>query len=214
MNRLRHVGEDIVLRSIFNRRISYAQSVTVIQDTEEQTALLLLPGAQCAATEGYFTWRTGDNSLGSRWDESLKGDWNLREFPWETNRFLFLIWPKKFYSIYLIWNHECDDLVCHYVNFQIPCQRSRVGFDTYDLELDIVINPDLTWRWKDVEDYQDGISTGCIRPDWVNGIEQARDEVFTLLEKRAYPFDGSWLDWKPSTSHSPGRLPPGWDVVD
>lgn len=211
MNNLRQVGEDIALRCIFNQRVSYAQSVTVIQDTEEQTVLLLLPGAQCAATEGYFTWRTGDNSLGSRWDEMLQGTWKLREFSWETNRFLFLLWPGKFYSIYLIWNQQTNGLVCYYVNFQTPFQRSETGFDFFDLELDVVINPDFTWRWKDLEDYQDGIRAGCIRPEWVQGIEQAKTEVFALLEKRAYPFDGTWLDWKPAGSHAPAQLPQGWN---
>ena len=88
---MRQAGEEIALRCIYNRRVCYAQAVTVIQDTAEESALLLLPGAQCAATEAYFTWRTGDNSLGSRWDEALKGDWMMREFSWETNRFLFFL---------------------------------------------------------------------------------------------------------------------------
>jgi protein associated with RNAse G/E len=206
-------GKDIALRCIFNQRVCYAQSVTVIQDTEQETALLLLPGAQCAATEGYFTWRSGDNSLGSRWDEMLKGDWKLREFPWKTNRFLLLFWPEKFYSIYLIWNQQSDELVCYYVNFQIPYQRSITGFDFFDLELDIVINPNFTWRWKDMEDYQDGIHAGCIRPEWVHGVELAQNEVFAMLEKRAYPFNGAWLDWKPSAVHAPARLPQGWNNV-
>jgi len=214
MSMIRKIGEDIVLRCIFNRRVSYAQSVTVIQDTEEETALLLLPEAQCAATEGYFTWRTGDNSLGSRWDEARKGNWNLREFSWATNRFLFLLWPNKFYSIYLIWNQQSDELVCYYVNFQTPLRRSRTGFDIFDLELDIVVNPDFTWKWKDMEDYQDGILAGCIQPEWVKGIEEAQAEVFSMLEKRAYPFDGSWLDWKPSALHAPAQLPLGWSDVD
>lgn len=214
MSTLRQAGEEIALRSVFNRQVSYAQAVTVIQDTQEQTTLLLLPDAQCAACEGYFTWRSGDNSLGSRWDEALKGDWKLREFSWNTNRFLILLWPEKFYSVYLIWNQQNNALVCHYVNFQTPYQRSRAGFDTYDLELDIVIHPDRSWNWKDEEDYQDGIRAGCIRPEWVQGIEQAQSEVFALLAKRAYPFDGAWLDWQPSAGHTPACLPQDWHIVD
>jgi len=214
MNRLHQVGKDIALRCVFNQRVSYVQSVTVIDDTEDQTVLLLLPGAQCAATEGYFTWRSGDNSSGTRWDEMIKGDWSMREFDWATNRFLFLMWPKKFYSIYLIWNQASGELDCHYVNFQTPFLCSEAGFDFFDLELDMVINSDFTWKWKDIEEYQDGIRAGCIKPKWVRGIEHAQQQVFALLEKRAYPFDGTWLGWEPSDRHAPAHLPHAWEFVN
>jgi hypothetical protein len=32
-----------------------------------------------------------------------------------------------------------------------------------------------------------------------------------ILEKRQYPFDGSWLDWMPDPSWTPPKLPENWD---
>lgn len=38
----------------------------------------------------------------------------------------------------------------------MPYRRSHCGFDTFDLDLDIVINPQHEWHWKGVDDYQQG----------------------------------------------------------
>jgi hypothetical protein len=82
-----------------------------------------------------------------------------------------------------------------------------------DLELDLAVNPDLSFQWKDVDDYKKGIETGIISPEWVEGIEMAKTEVLDKLEKRQYPFDGSWLDWRPDPSWSPLTLPENWDKI-
>ncbi|MDX6428935.1 MAG: hypothetical protein QOE54_1301, partial [Streptosporangiaceae bacterium] len=41
-----------------------------------------------------------------------------------------------------------------YINFQRPYRRTQLGVDTFDLFLDLVVNPDLSsWVWKDEEEY-------------------------------------------------------------
>ena len=82
-----------------------------------------------------------------------------------------------------------------------------------DLELDLDVGPDLSFAWKDVHDYEKGIETGIILPEWVEGIEMAKTEVLDRLEKRKYPFDGSWLDWQPDPTWSPPTLPENWDKI-
>jgi hypothetical protein len=40
------------------------------------------------------------------------------------------------------------------VNFEHPNRRTEGGFDTFDLTVDLVIDPDLsTLEWKDVDEY-------------------------------------------------------------
>jgi hypothetical protein len=82
--------------------------------------------------------------------------------------------------------------------------------DTLDLDLDLVINPDLTFEWKDEDDYQKGIETGIILPEWVEGIEHAKKEVLGRLASRGYPFDRSWLNWKPDVNWAPPKFPEIW----
>jgi protein associated with RNAse G/E len=147
-----------------------------------------------------------------RWDFQHQ-DWKLEPLTWHTNRLLFLLEPGKFYSSILFWNHETNQFVCYYINFQLPFQRRPCAINTLDLDLDIVIQPDFSYEWKDVNDYEKGIETGVIRPEWVAEIEASKIEIFTKLEKRQYPFDGSWLDWMPDPHWSLPTLPENWDKI-
>jgi protein associated with RNAse G/E len=126
---------------------------------------------------------------------------------------LMFMWPEKYYSCWLFWNGDTSQFGCYYVNFQLPYLRSRTGFDTLDLDLDIVVNPDYTWAWKDEDEYQEGIADGGIRAEWVERIEQSQPEVFEMIRARSRPMDGSWINWKPDPAWYAPALPAGWHVI-
>jgi predicted RNA-binding protein associated with RNAse of E/G family len=88
-----------------------------------------------------------------------------------------------------------------------------MALDTLDLDLDLVIRPDFGYEWKDEDDYQQALAHGLILPEWARQIESAKQEVMERLEARRYPFDGSWLDWKPDTAWQAPRLPENWDKI-
>lgn len=208
------VGESCVLRGIVNNQVWLAQSVIVVKDEPKETVLLLLPGAQCAFPEGYWHWRRhNDFSYGTRWQEAKSEQLKLREFGWHTNRILMFLEPEKYYSCCLFWDHASDQFGCYYINFQLPYQRSHCGFDTLDLDLDIVIDPQYHWKWKDEDEYQDGIRDGGIQEQWVKGIEQSQAEVLGRIQRRDYPLDGSWLEWRPTPDWVAPKLLERWRVV-
>ena len=214
MENYRKAGDNCVLRGIFDNQVWLAQSVIVVRDEATQTVLLLLPGAQCAFPEGYWRWRRNkDFSHGTRWQEAQSGHITLRKFTWQTNRILIFLEPEKYYSFYLFWDHSSDQFSCYYINFQIPYQRNHCGFDTLDLDLDIVIDPHYNWEWKDQEEYEMGIKEGGIQDKWVKGIEQSQGDVFDRINTRSYPLDDSWLQWRPDPTWVPPELPERWQVV-
>ena len=208
-------GENIVLRGIFAERVWLAQSVIVVKDEDHETILLLLPGAQCAYPEGYFRWKRGDYSLGNRWQEAGRKDWTLRVFSWQTNRILMFLEPDKYYSCWMFWDHASNQFTSYYINFQLPYQRSPLGFDTLDLALDLVIDPQMLWHWKDEEEYREGIREGGIQAIWAKGIEASLPEVLDRIEQHSYPsacmpMDDSWENWQPDPSWQPPSLPEQW----
>lgn len=206
-------GDPVILRGVYNNHPTYVQSVRVIKDTPEETALLVLPGAECMVPDGYIH-HAHDASKWDRWQETLANSVQLEKFTWRTNRFLILLEPEKFYSTIYIWEAASDQFVCYYINFQLPFQRTRLGFDTLDLDLDIVIEASHEWQWKDMDEYQHGIRMGGIQSDWVKNVEHAQSEVFARIEKRAYPLDASWLNWRPDPNWSAPRLPENWDEIN
>ncbi len=206
-------GDVVVLRWITNGRLRIAQPNIVVKDSAEETALLLLPGTTCVVPEWLWRGDQRDDSR-NRWAEESNGAYALREHTWHTNRLLMILEPDKFYSVIYFWHHDTNAFSCYYINFQIPFRRSHCGFDTYDLELDIVVEPSLKWEWKDVDGYHDGIEQGSIHGQWVDEIERAKPEIFTKLQNRSYPFDGHWINYQPSAEWAIPKLPEGWDKVE
>ncbi len=206
-------GAVVALRGIYNDRVSYIQSAVVIHDRPEEVALAILPGAECFAPEGYINGKHGPTGHWDRWDAYIQGTWKMQRYAWHTNRLLILLQPEKYYASYYFWRAFDNWFIGYYINFQLPFHRSGIGFDSFDLELDIIIEPTYEWRWKDVDDYQRGIECGILRREWIQEIEAAQPEIFDKLEKRQYPYDGSWLGWLPEPNWSPPALPENWHQV-
>ena len=207
-------GDHVALRGVYNKRVWYIQSALVVQDGPEEVALAILPGAECTAPEGYINGKHGPNRQWDRWEDYVTDNWKMQSYIWHTNRLLILLQPEKYYATVYFWQANENRFLCYYINFQLPFQRTKIGFDTLDLELDIIIEPTFEWQWKDMDDYQSGIVHGVILSKWMQGIEEAQKEIFEKLEKHHYPFDGTWLNWMPDPDWSPPKLPENWDKME
>jgi uncharacterized protein DUF402 len=51
-------------------------------------------------------------------------------------------------SVLVFWAGEKRTFAGWYVNLQEPFRRTWLGIDTQDLEIDIVVSPDGSWRYK------------------------------------------------------------------
>jgi len=202
-------GDVVAWRGIFRGRIWHVQPTIVVKDSPSEIAVTLLPGTECMADENYPAAKKNGKR---RWDFKEQ-DWKLRKYIWRTNRLLLLFEPEKFYSTILFWNHASHEFLCYYINFQQPFERGGSSIDTLDLDLDLIIRPDFSTQWKDEDDYQKAMEHEIIPAEWIQGIENARPEIFERLEKRRYPYDGSWLDWMPDPKWEPPKLPEDWDKV-
>jgi protein associated with RNAse G/E len=202
-------GDVIAWRGVFRGRVWHVQPTVVVRDSPEELVLTLLPGTECIADENY---PKGKNIGKRRW-EFMESDWTLARYTWRTNRLLLILEPGKYYSTIHFWNHESHEFLCYYVNFQLPFQRTHCGIDTLDLELDLVIRPNLSYEWKDVKDYDLCLKAGMIQPEWAREIDKAKEDVFERISKGGYPLNGAWLDWQPDPAWEPPNLPEGWDRV-
>lgn len=204
-------GEAVTFREVLNHKVVCARPVTVVQDTPELTALLLTPGAACKISTLFLQVMAGTAPRASRWEEQRSGEWSMGDTVWRRLRVLKLMRPGDYYATWVCWEHETGAFVSWYVNFQLPFVRSPVGFDTFDLELDLDVAPDLTWAWKDEAEYREGIRWGVISAETASYVESARVRVLSLIESRAWPFDGTFVRWEPDGSWEQPRLHAGWD---
>jgi hypothetical protein len=95
-----------------------------------------------------------------------------------------------------------------YGNLEAPSVPWRdggtAGLDTSDWDLDVVVEPDRSWRWKD----EDELTARLAMPEsyWVPGegrVRRAGKEVIALVESGAFPFDGTWCDFRPDPAWPP-----------
>ncbi len=134
---------------------------------------------------------------------------------WQNNS--VLIWNPTGAEHSLWWFFNANQFTGWYVNLEIRGPRwsdgHRRGIDVADLGLDVVINPDYTWRWKDEDDF----AAFTDAPGYWTAAQAvaARTEgrrVIALAEQAKFPFDGTHCDFTPDPTWSPPDLPTAWDT--
>lgn len=202
-------------RGIANRQVWLVRPSVVVSDSPRQTLLLLVPGTRCKFPAGLITrkYSGSRNSRQSRWDEQENPPWEMVDWIWQQKRFLTFLEPDYYYSIAIVWDHDSNKFHSWYVNFELPFRRSPIGFDTLDLELDLVVSSDYSLRWKDADEYREAVRRGVITAYMAEQIAKSQKEVLQKIEQRAEPFDGSWIDWMPVGNWTIPDLHPDWGKV-
>jgi len=100
-----------------------------------------------------------------------------------------------------------------YVNLQEPLHRTPTGFVTEDHFLDILIAPDLTWTWKDEDELDLAVERGRLTVAKADAIRIEGERVIDLVERAAFPFDGSLTDWRPEIAWPLPVLGSEWNAI-
>ena len=193
-------GEHVVLRHLYGGRVAYVQPVTVVHDRDDEVTLYLAAGTPCKHVDGL--------------EALARGDWHCRDRRHERTDVLMLVRPHAWYAVWLMWWHDSGEFWQRYVNFQLPLERMRLGFDTADKTLDITVSPDGRWRWKDEDEFEYARELGLIGDDEVAEIRSAAARVIADIERRAYPFTDRWTSWRADQAWSIPEIPEDWDAVE
>lgn len=137
--------------------------------------------------------------------------WSLEDAVWERARWLQLLEPGAAHAIHLWWLAPDWRFAGWYVNLQEPFRRTEFGLDYMDHMLDIVIDPDLSWRWKDEDEIAEAVSIGLVTQDWADAVRREGEHVIERLEAQQPPFCDGWESWEPDPSWPTPELPNGWN---
>jgi hypothetical protein len=96
------------------------------------------------------------------------------------------------------------------VNLQRPFRRTELGFETMDLVLDLLIEPDRTWRWKDEDELETWVARGVCEPEIAARIREEGLEAAGRAERDEPPFCEPWPEWRPDPSWQLPELPYRW----
>ena len=201
-------GTVVVQQEYWRRKLVTVRPVTVVEDTEALLALY-------APAE--VTFRAGQWPAPSR--QQLSVEERVRVYlsdeppmlEQRTSRFhvLTLNVPGAHHSFKLFWGKEWN-LHTWYVNLEAPFFRVDGGILHRDLFLDIVVTPELTWTWKDDDEFEAVCAAGGLRQDECHRVQEEGRRIVDLIEARQWPFNAAWPHWRPDPSWPAPALPAGW----
>ena len=205
-------GRPVLYRNVAGGGLLAVRPCRVVSDDERGLLLWLARGS----VVGVETAADGRGIRSMPFAEWVRLDHRLVESTWQGPGILKFIPPDVDHSVWLFF----DDEGCFagwYVNLEERAVRwddgDLAGVDTVDQDLDIVVAPDHSWRWKDEDEFAERLAL----PDhyWVPDEAAVWAEgrrVIKRVEAADFPFDGTWTDFVPDPSWPvPRSLPPGWN---
>ena len=200
-------GEQILLRYRRLGPVSFTYPVTVVRDDPGQTLLYLQPGTPIklrVMPDGTPIPRDLPYAARSRLPHVV-GD-----SIWTTHHVLIDVRPGEPFDIRHFWGEDWS-FRGWYVNLQQPVARVGIGYDTADHVLDLWVDPDGSWRWKDEQEMAEAVRIGRFRADEAAAIRRAGESVIPLIETRQPPFDGSLAGWRPDPAWPLPIIPAAWN---
>lgn len=188
-------GEPIVRRDVWRGTPKVAWAGTVVADTDDLLAIHMPEGSPLAFHPDFF---------------GAPHPWSTRD-RWEGHGVLQLQRPGEMHAIWVFWRGPERELAGWYVNIQEPFRRTPFGIDTQDLELDIVIAPDGSWRFKDDEHLEPWIERGRWTTSEVAAIRAEGDRIAVELEADRRWWSEAWAEWVPDPTVPVPDLPGDWD---
>jgi hypothetical protein len=194
-------SDTVVIRGVLKAKPWWACPAFVVQDTPDLIALYWPVGTP---TRSPIHRPTVEDELYNRIE--------LFERDWTDNDVLSLNLRDAAHSIEVMWEENTHKLRCWYVHLQEPLRRTRIGFDTMDQILDIVISPDRTsWCWKDEDEFSQAQAIGVYSQAKAQSIRQEGERVIAMLNANASPFCDGWEDWTSPMEWGIPTFPQGWE---
>lgn len=192
------VGDPVLLRSSYRGNVRWCWPHRYVGEWDGRLGIYCAPGSQGklikhVVGDSYLDYWIGDGpAFDASWDRT-----NVLRFEREGCRHTVeIFWD-------LDWNH-----LGWYVNLQAPLRVRGDRLDTTDHALDVWVEPDGAWRWKDETHLSQAVALGV--------LDEAEAALVRVEGKRvveAAPWPTGWEDWRPPSDWGPLPLPEEWHVV-
>ena len=196
-------GSHIVFRQVWFNKIWAAFPVTIVEDSADRIAVYIAPGTD-------FMAPNCNRVEYLRVIASKK--WRLSHHTWYDEPMLWSTAPSEACSVWTIWQGENWHHSGWKVNPEAAWTRTRLGFDTTDHVLDVVVKPDLaTWSWKDADELSEAVELELFTPDEVTAIRKEAQRVLARMVERGQEEAKQWANWRPDNNWMIPTLGPAWE---
>jgi hypothetical protein len=189
-------GDVVLVRSVYKGKIRWCFPHRFVDERDGCFLLYLQPGSRGVhmghGADYLVRWAAGDSA---------------HDHVWHTHHVLWRTRLGERHALGLFWNEDWE-FRGWYVNLQAPTERHGNRFDSNDLALDITIEPDGSWDWKDEHEFAQTQELGIL--DAAGAIELRAEGERVIAAK---PWPTGWEEWRPPPEWEPLPLPADWHVV-
>lgn len=199
-------GDVIALRYVStDQRIEMCWPSRVVTDSEELLVLFICAGSQYAAGPK----RSAVEKCQIRRD-FLPPD----HYEWRKDTLRILL-PGRCHSVWLFWEGKAADrrFEKYFINMEEPFRRTATGIDTQDHTLDIVVNPDLQWAWRDEKELDEHVRHGFYTHDLAKAIRTEGERAIGEITNGTHPCLNDWDRWLPDPDWQTPALPADWEAT-
>ncbi len=197
-------GEPILYRELDEHgQVVDVKPVTVIEDSDVQIALWLPLGTPTKKP----VLLNHTPGTPRNW---VEGSWALVDSTWQWAELLIVVRPDNCRATWVRWS---ADRVFQgwYVNLQSKLCRTRLGFDFRDHQLDIIVEPDRNWRWKDQDELDLAVELGCLTPAQSKAVREEGQLAVMEIERNSGLYSESIEQWCPEASLTRPKLRADWN---
>lgn len=96
-------------------------------------------------------------------------------------------WLDRWYNIFIFWEPD-GNLRNWYCNVGMPPSFQEGVLEYVDLEIDILVNPDLTYRVLDLDEFAETAKTFALPFQIEEKARESLAELEQLIARRGFPF--------------------------
>ncbi|PON15580.1 DUF402 domain-containing protein [Candidatus Entotheonella serta] len=141
-----------------------------------------------------------------RW---VEGNWYLTRSTWQWAELLILVRPGEHRATWVRWSPE-RIFEGWAVNMQSQLTRTRLGFDHWDHQLDLMVDPNRHWHWKDEDELQLAVELGRMTREQADAVKAEGWRAVAQIEQHQSPFSDEWESWTPVPTWSRPQLVEDW----
>jgi hypothetical protein len=187
-------------------RFHIVRPVTVVRDDPELLAVWMAPGTECVKPVLADGTPVHVEPLESRYTKPR----TVQRDRWFGTGVLKLARPGEPWSVWLFWEPGWQ-FKNWYVNLEEPLVRWAGGVDSEDHFLDITVNPDRSWEWRDEDEFAQAQKAGLMDAQLAERVRKAGRSAVAVIEAWGAPFADGWQHWRPDASWAVPSLPEDWD---
>jgi len=97
-------------------------------------------------------------------------------------------WLNRWYNVFR-FSEPNGQLLSYYCNVNLPPQLQPDSLSYVDLDIDILVQPNLTFQILDTEDFEANIVRYGYTLEVQDGVQKATNELVELIKARSFPFN-------------------------